>query len=215
MKLSTNKKINLAYLEQDIDTNVMEEDLDTLKENDVFKEYLNNMDGSIYNAISRLVQAKKLPMQTIIINSNDVENKFYELPKECYEVKEINLVTDNGLNANIFYQIIGNRIFFPRMNKNETYIIAYYPRFLYFDDYLEIDSLDDINDLDLAKHGLPDELAITIRYAVYGDMKSEENPSVAANNRNYFEAILSDNNKIDVFTHQPKVNGDGDKWQLD
>ena len=215
MTLGTLKKLCLAYLEQDIDTNVMEESIQTLSENDTFKEYTNNIDGSIYNAISRLVQAKKLPIMSLVITKEDMTNRTYELPIDFFQVKEIDKITDNGLDGNIFYQIVGNKLLIPNIKDNESYIVVYYPRFLYFDSYLEIDEIDDINDLDLAKHGLPDELAIMIKYSVYGDMKSDENPSVAANNRNYFEAILSDNSKVDIFTHQSQVKGSEDGWQLD
>lgn len=216
MLLSKLKQLCLAYLEQDIDTNVMNEDLSVLEENDVFKEYLNNIDGSIYSAISRLVQAYKLPIKTMKIKSEDFDNNFYELDKEVYQIKEISIVTKQGIIGNITYQVIGNEIFIPNIIENSTYIVIYYPRFLYFDDYLEIDEIDNINDIDLAKHGLPDELAITIRFAVYGDMKSEENPSLAVTNRNYFEAVLESNNRIDVITNQPFLdnNGEGDdEWQ--
>lgn len=215
MKYGTLKKLCLAYLEQDIDTNVMEEEINDLKQDDVFKEYLNNIDGSIYNAISRLVQAKKLPIKSVVINKNDMLSGVYNLPLDCYQVKEINKITNTGFNGNIMYQIIGKQLVIPNIKDEESYIIVYFPRFLYFDTYLDIDNLETIDDLDLEAHGLPDELAITIKYAVYGDMKTEENPSLAANNRNYFEAILAERTKIDVFTHQAQVNGDDIGWQLD
>lgn len=213
MLLSKLKQLCLAYLEQDIDTNVMNEELSALEENDVFKEYLNNIDGSIYSAISRLVQAYKLPIKTIKIKSEDFENNFYELPKDIYQVKEVSLVTEKGIIGNISYQIIGNELFIPNIIQKSVYIIIYYPRFLYFDDYLEIDEINNINDIDLAKHGLPDELAITIRFAVYGDMKSEENPSLAITNRNYFEAVLESNSRVDIITHQPNLEEGDDGWQ--
>lgn len=213
MLLSKLKQLCLAYLEQDIDTNVMNEELSALEENDVFKEYLNNIDGSIYSAISRLVQAYKLPIKTIKIKSEDFENNFYELPKDIYQVKEVSLVTEKGIIGNISYQIIGNELFIPNIIQKSVYIIIYYPRFLYFDDYLEIDEISNINDIDLAKHGLPDELAITIRFAVYGDMKSEENPSLAITNRNYFEAVLESNSRVDIITHQPNLEEGDDGWQ--
>lgn len=213
MLLGRLKQIILAYLEQDIDTNVMEEDIETLEENDVFKEYLNNIDGAIYSAISRLVQAYKLPIKNLKISSNEFENNFYKLPNDVYQVKEISIITKEGLIGNISYQVIGDEIFIPKIIQNSSYVVSYFPRFLYFDNYLEIDSLEDINDLDLAKHGLPDELAITIRYAVYGDMKSEENPSLAVTNRNYFEAVLAENNRVDVITNQPYIESGDDGWQ--
>ena len=213
MLLSKLKQLCLAYLEQDIDTNVMNEELSALEENDVFKEYLNNIDGSIYSAISRLVQAYKLPIKTIKIKSEDFENNFYELPKDVYQVKEVSLVTEKGIIGNISYQIIGNELFIPNIIQKSVYIVIYYPRFLYFDDYLEIDEISNINDIDLSKHGLPDELAITIRFAVYGDMKSEENPSLAITNRNYFEAVLESNSRVDIITHQPNLEEGDDGWQ--
>lgn len=213
MLLSKLKQLCLAYLEQDIDTNVMNEELSALEENDVFKEYLNNIDGSIYSAISRLVQAYKLPIKTIKIKSEDFENNFYELPKDIYQVKEVSLVTEKGIIGNISYQIIGNELFIQNIIQKSVYIIIYYPRFLYFDDYLEIDEINNINDIDLSKHGLPDELAITIRFAVYGDMKSEENPSLAITNRNYFEAVLESNSRVDIITHQPNLEEGDDGWQ--
>lgn len=213
MLLSKLKQLCLAYLEQDIDTNVMNEELSALEENDVFKEYLNNIDGSIYSAISRLVQAYKLPIKTIKIKNEDFENNFYELPKDIYQVKEVSLVTEKGIIGNISYQIIGNELFIPNIIQKSVYIIIYYPRFLYFDDYLEIDEINNINDIDLSKHGLPDELAITIRFAVYGDMKSEENPSLAITNRNYFEVVLESNSRVDIITHQPNLEEGDDGWQ--
>ena len=213
MLLSKLKQLCLAYLEQDIDTNVMNEELSALEENDVFKEYLNNIDGSIYSAISRLVQAYKLPIKTIKIKNEDFENNFYELPKDVYQVKEVSLVTEKGIIGNISYQIIGNELFIPNIIQKSVYIVIYYPRFLYFDDYLEIDEISNINDIDLSKHGLPDELAITIRFAVYGDMKSEENPSLAITNRNYFEAVLESNSRVDIITHQPNLEEGDDGWQ--
>ncbi|MGN1337347.1 MAG: hypothetical protein ACI4WW_02615 [Candidatus Coprovivens sp.] len=214
MTYGTLIKICLAFLEQDIDTNVMEEDIETLKENDVFKEYINNIDGSIYNAISRLVQSKKLDVQSRTITKDDLEDGMFTLPDNTYQVREVNAITSNGLNGNIGYQIIANKLLIFDFNKYEKYIILYYPRIAYFDTLMEKQNVDSIYDVDFAKEGLPDELIIAIKYAVYGDMKTEDNPSLALSRTNYFESVLSANSKEDSFTHQTDVGGDLD-CQLD
>ena len=211
MKLKTLKKLCLSYLEQD-DTNVMKTEIRVLEQDDVFKEYLNNIDGSIYNAISRLVQSYKLPIMTLPVKFDEFENNMVRLPQNCYQVKEISLMTKEGLYGNIKYQVVGNSVFIPNIVANTMYLIVYYPRFLYFDSYLN-DELTDINEIDLAENGLPDELAITIKYAVFGDMKSEENPNLAVVNRNYFESILSENNRVDIITNQGNTQSkDDNDW---
>lgn len=210
---STLVKICLAFLEQDIDTNVMEENIEILKENDVFREYINNIEGSIYNALSRLVQAKKIGIQSKIIKKEELENGLYTIPSNVYQVREVNAITPNGFNGNIAYQIVGDKLFIIEP-KFDTYLLIYYPRIEYYDTLMEKQGIDYIYDIDYAKEGIPDEIIITVKYAVYGDMKTDENPGLALNRTNYFESILSSNNKEDSFTHQTSVGGD-DLWQLD
>lgn len=204
MTLGNVKRLCLALLEQDIDTNVMEESLDNIEENDVFKEYLNNMDGAIFNAISRLVTNKKLPIVVKIIGKSDFDSGLYQLPEDTYQFKELAAMTKDGVNGNIKYQVIGKTLYLPQV-QYEKYLLMYHPRFFYFDKYAKLDGVEDINEIELSNHNLPDELAINIRYAVYGDMKTEENSGLALNYKNYFEAILNEKSVDSIINHSVQV----------
>ena len=101
---------------------------------------------------------------------------------------------------NIPYLIVGSKVILRKIKAGVHYFVLYHPTINDFsqrNDYYDIELNEEL--------GVPDEMAINLKYLIYSDMKIEENPSVANINKNYFENYLSemqvnqvDNNQVDV-----------------
>ena len=63
----------LQYLEPDIDSKILEEDIESLKENDSFAEYINNIEHSIYMGLTRYAASNVLPLKELQLNKNTIE----------------------------------------------------------------------------------------------------------------------------------------------
>lgn len=205
MKLELLKKLILNYLEPDDSVDIQNTDISDLTSNDTFSEYLLNMDSSIYNAIARIVTAKVLPPKTFEFSYKELNNqKIYDIPKkDIYEIDKISLIDVRGIH-NVGYSVFANKIYLEEPKKNGTYIVTYSPNVDYFTSYLN-DEITDINDIDLNDLGIPDNIAIIIKFYVYADLKTEENASLANVNRNYFEEAIASITRNDSYTIQTKV----------
>lgn len=223
----------MQYLEQTDDQDVMETELVDLEEDDTFKEYLLNIDHSIYMGLVRYATSMILPLCELEITSSPfylTEDATSTGQTLFHKIKEIYAVGSLGeIIPNIPYTIIGKKIYVRGYSTDFTYFVVYYPTIHdlehYISDSMNVQDVDDIDDLDLAEDlngfglNVPDEMAINIKYLVYSDLKVEENPDVANINKNYFESYLSETARNQVFTNQVEiitrgwgdVYGDGDE----
>ena len=221
MTLEKLKKYCLQYLEQADDVDVMSEDVETLKDNDIFAEYLKNIDHSILMGLVRYATSLILP----VCEKSIAQNPFYLTEDGTnsgralyHKIKEIYAIDEQGnLLPNIRYTIVGNKIFLrnPDFTKFE-YFVIYHPAIYDLESYVggdkaqgvtSVDNLDLAMDLNGFGLRIPDDMAINIKYLVYSDMKLEESANLANVNKNYFESYLNEmitnqvqNNQVEIIT---------------
>lgn len=209
MTIETLAKHCLQFLEQDSEINVMEESINDLINNDMFSEYLNNIETSIYSGLLRFATSKILPLQEISfekgINTLDMTEKVSK-KRLFHKIQDVYGEDNNGnIILGVKYVIIGNKIKLLNMEKGITYKVVYNPTIHELRYYNE-----DIFKIELNDLGIPDEMAEFVKYFVYSDMKMEENPSVASLNKNIFEAYLSQCEINQISYNQVEL--DNDVW---
>lgn len=115
MTLEKLKKYCLQYLEQADDIDVMNEDIETLKENDIFAEYLKNIDHSILMGLVRYATSLILPL----CEKEITQNPFYLTEDGTmsgrplyHKIKEIYAIDEEGnMLPNVKYVVVGKKIF--------------------------------------------------------------------------------------------------------
>lgn len=218
----------LQYLEQDSETDVMNEPFSVLKEDDTFAEYIKNITGSIYMGLVRFATSLILPVKELKVEVvEDSENKA-TTPQEiigvnalngtyirakynsklkfaefvlvdnngrplAHKIKEVYSVAENSFyDGNIKYMLIGNKVRIMNYDLNKEYYIVYHPTINDLSNYIANKDINDEFDIELNELGVPDEMAINIKYLVFSDMKTEENASLSHYNKNYFESYLNE-----------------------
>lgn len=205
-------KYCLQALEQDAETDVMEASLTELESIDTFAEYVKNMEHSIYMGLVRFATSLILPVQEVFlekgINTLELTKTTYSGVKKRYfhKIKEVYATDDSGniVQNNVSYYVIGNKVVIKDFNKDYKYSVIYHPTINELKDYTTTFN-SSIWDIELNDLGVPDEMAINIKFLVYSDMKLEENPSVANINKNYFESYLQEMQTTQVFNVQNEV----------
>ena len=205
-------KYCLQALEQDAETEVMETSITELESIDTFAEYIKNMEHSIYMGLVRFATSLILPVQEVLLEkgintlemtktlSSGVKKRYFHQIKEVYATDDLGNIT----KTNVSYYVIGNKVIIKDFDKELNYHVIYHPTINDLSEYKR-----DINgaiwDIELNDLGVPDEMAINIKFLVYSDMKLEENPNVANTNKNYFESYLNEMKTTQVFNVQSEI----------
>lgn len=178
---------NYAY---DIHT----EDLQRMISDENYGSYIVNMNGSIARAIDRIENACVVPVKRKTIKANEltvgaVFDRFDTSKiSDLFQIDRVTAEYPNGdYDGNAEYEEEGN-ILLLRHNGAATYTILYYPT---------IKTVDE-NVLDSDEFWIPDNIARIIPYFIKGDLYQEEEPKLAADARNIFEASLDDLRKQPV-----------------
>ena len=185
----------LQYLEQDSDNVILEDDIEELKANDSYAEYINNIEHSIYMGLTRYATSNVLPLKELelIQRETKVVSLFNNLPL-IHKIKEVYAEDENGNIINPVYFYVGSKIKIRDYNSKYKYFLIYHPTINDLNTYLKSRDFDTIYDLELndlsGEVSIPDEMAINLKYFVYSDLKMEDNPNIANINKNYFESYL-------------------------
>lgn len=223
-------KYCLQYLEQDSEVDIMNSDLDALKEDDTFVGYIQNIEHSIYMGLTRyaasdvlMIAEKEFPSNSNTVEMTETKTKMCKHPDGTFIVDvNGNVITKNvtkpiyhkihsvyaqdskeNLISNIDYFVVGKKVKLERYNPKLKYFVLYHPSINELDFYLEADDL--LYDIELNDLNVTDEMAINIKYLVYSELKAEENPDLANVNKNYFETYLSSLESIQVFHNQNEL----------
>ena len=228
MKIERLMLLSLQYLEKDADIDTTKFTIDDVKDNDIFSEYINNMEHSIQMGLMRLSSSLILPVQEVeVLGSKLIESKgVFKLQlkdtKEsiAHKIAQVYKIKANGaFEGNIHYTVIGSKIIIRDkwMKADDTYFVIYHPRVFDLERYrdenentYDIDlSCLSIEDEDLGEIivNVPDEMAMTIKYLIYSDLKMEEEPSIANINKNYFESYLNENATTQIVGHEIETKG--------
>jgi hypothetical protein len=195
-------KLCLQFLEQDAETDVMNTNIDELENDDTFSEYLINMEHSIYMGLVRYATSKILPLQEVsFVEGTNRHRVVDDAGKRLFHaIKEVYAEDKNGcIITNIPYYVIGDKVILKEYNEDYLYNIIYHPTINALSTY--VDTMG-IWGIDLEQLGVPDEMAINLKYMVYSDMKTEESPSMANQCKNFFESYLDEMKTVQVMNNQ-------------
>ena len=166
--------------------NITTEDLTTIESDENYGSYLVNMEGSILRALDRIENNCVLPLKTKIITKTDYKERSNYLELDLTEIEDFCFLeriieTDvNGLkNTHFQFEIEGNDLILE--NKNSSYKLIYYPKIIFKE------TLTDSTDIPI-----PNNIARLIPYFVKSELYQEEEPALASEARNLFEASLED-----------------------
>lgn len=189
MKLGEIKIEALKLMSINYSFDVGVDDLQSLVSDENYGGYLVNMAGAIKRALDRIENACVLPQKTKILTTYDfvVGRHFLKFDTskidDCYMIDRVTAEYDDGTYCgNVDFTMEGDNILFK--NELATYTIIYYPT--------APDITDTLNEAELP---IPDKLARIIPYFIKGDLYQEEEPSLASDARNIFEASLDDMKK--------------------
>lgn len=162
-------------------------DLQKMLADENYGSYIVNMNGSIARALDRIENACVVPLKRKEISFEDCQLDKYFLSFDTNKIDDLFLIDrvtarySNGeYDGNANYSIEGDILLLD--NKATTYTILYYP------------TIKTVNEsvLDTDELWIPDKIARLIPYFIKGDLYQEEEPDLAADARNIFEASLDD-----------------------
>lgn len=204
MKIEKLVKHCLQYLEQDSDNNVMDLEIEDLLNDETFSEYTNNIESSIYAGLLRYAISDILPLKEISFENGSTNIDLVEKGTNkpiCHNIQGVYSIDANGnINFEVKYVVIGTKIRLLEKNDSLEYVVVYNPTIHELEFYNE-----DIFKIELNDLGVPDEMAEMLRYFVYSDMKLEENPSVALQNKNIFEEYLTSCKRNQISINQVEL----------
>lgn len=162
-------------------------DLQTMLADENYGSYIVNMNGSIARALDRIENACVLPLKRKEITYEDCEVDKYFLRFDTSKIDDLFLIdriaADYGKGVycgSVGFELEGNVLLLPK--DAISYSILYYPTIKTVDEKV----------LDSEEMWIPDKIARLIPYYIKGDLYQEEEPDLAADARNIFEASLDD-----------------------
>lgn len=171
------------------------ENLTSLLQDENYANYLVAMNGSIARAIDRIENAMVVKRKVFDIPSSFLNeiNRSYQrfdlsLIHDYFMLDRVICTFDNGfINENAEFTLAGDLITLPIL-KGVTFSIVYFPK------VKNIDA--DTSDRDELE--LEDKFARIIPYFIKGELYQEEEPALAADATNRFEALLMDFARADI-----------------
>lgn len=176
--------IKLMFTNYNFDLHI--EDLTRLISDENYGSYLVNMNGAIARALDRIENACVVPVKSYKVLNDDLEygeifSRFDTKKIEDFYLIDRVVVEDNyHYDGDTEFILEGDNLL---LDKNiNKYTILYYPKLKTIDE-----TKSDETELEI-----PNNIARLIPYFVKGELYQEEEPDIAANARNLFEASLDD-----------------------
>lgn len=177
--------IKLMFTNYSFDINI--DNLQAMLADENYGSYIVNMNGAVARALDRIENACVVPLKRKTLTLEECESSKHFLRFDTSKIDDLFLVdritveyADGGYCGNIGFEMEGNILLLPKANAD--YTILYYPTVKTVNDATE----------DLEELLIPDKIARLIPYFVKGDLYQEEEPDLAADARNIFEASLDD-----------------------
>ncbi len=189
MKLGEIKIEALKIMFANYSLDLQIDDIQGLVSDENYGSYLVNMNGSIARALDRIENACVLPLRVLELSIKDFVSKNGQLYFDVNSVDDLFLIerivlVSNELNiydTEAPYVLEGCYLVVEDVCVDAKYKIIYYSK------APEIEGLSDEDNLEI-----PNKLARLIPYFVKGDLYQEEEPNLASEARNLFEASLDD-----------------------
>lgn len=161
-------------------------DLQSLISNENYGSYIVNMSGAISRALDRIENACVLPMKSKTLDLSEMTIGRHVLKYDTSKIKDLFMIeritadyADGSYDGNVEFTFEGENVLLK--NTYATYTIVYYPTVASISGVLDTDELN-----------VPDKIARLIPYFIKGDLYQEEEPTLASDARNLFEASLDD-----------------------
>lgn len=196
------KKNALAIMFANYETDLANVDVDTLTDEE-YTKYTVNMNACINRALKRIERACVLPNKTIVINKATAG----EIGTYLARYNLASLTNDMGIVQRVSKEdgygryspcvdfcMEGDIIILPALAKSDTYRVMYQPK-------VKRLALTAVSSTEI---DIPDEVAEIIPYFIKAELYEEDEPSMAANARNIFEATL-DSLRRDEYEVQTSV----------
>lgn len=162
------------------------EHLENMKNDENFGRILCAMPGAINRCFMRIEESGVLPLKTYCLNDCYSCDRFNRLRfnlddiTDFYKINRIIFENEYEYDGNCNYIMETNsNIVLPK--KEGLYTLVYHPTIRRITD----------NSLDTSEINIPDNIACIIPYFIKGDLFKEDEPSMATEARNLFEALLS------------------------
>lgn len=191
MKLGEIKLEALKLMFCNGDEDIAAEDLEKLMDADAYGAFLINMWGSINRCFADFENKGVLPLRCMIVDPSLGETGLcgirFNLMALCPDFLAIERVIheeiEGGYNGHGAYRMEGDTLVLPPIDKEtEEYRLLYHPRLQRLRPY----------DPDTTEIPIPDHIAAYIPYFIKSELYREDEPSEAAEARNFYEAGMSE-----------------------
>ncbi len=163
------------------------DDLQLMISDENYGSYIVNMNGAIARALDRIENACVLPAKRYLLSEEDFEKskyfKRFDLNKieDFFAIDRITAEYENGCyDGNVEYELQGDTLLLH--NSAADFTILYFPKIKTVSE--KTSDNDEI--------WIPENIARLIPYFIKSELYQEEEPVLAADARNLFEASLDD-----------------------
>lgn len=156
-------------------------DLQTMLADENYGSYIVNMNGAIARALDRIENACIVPLKRKEISIEECSETRSFIKFDTSKIEDF-FMLDRVTAEYGSGEYVGNVEYELEGDQNANYTILYYPT---------IKTIDE-NTQDTDEIWIPEKIARLIPYFIKGDLYQEEEPDLAADARNIFEASLDD-----------------------
>ena len=166
--------------------------LEVYADDETYRSYLSNMQGSMNRCLSNIEEKRILPSRskTLLYEDGSKSGAFIRfdlktLIDDYFDLERVVYETDSGdYCADCEYRREGDVIVLPFFEKNEgiTYTVIYKPKLRRVS--LASENSDEID--------LPESIACYVPYYLKGELYRDDEPNEAAEARNQFEQLMSE-----------------------
>ena len=164
------------------------ENYPSLKEDENYKEYLSRMPASITRAMNRIKTSGAVPDKSYSYPERDKSALFAEYEPntdipDFSKLKRVALKTQYGYASSVPFMFEGTKVIVPNVKQGCVVTFIYEPKMPVITPIT-----DDLN----TEIPLPEELCSIIPYFVKADVFEQDEPALATQARNIFEAMLAE-----------------------
>lgn len=200
MTLNEIKKNALALMFANYEDDLSETNVDEVT-NDEYKRYLVNMNAVINRALSRIQSAGVLADKSYEVTSTDgdaglVRLDLATLISDFWRVSRVIYQSKSAYIPYLSFSMEGNTIVLPKLKGDDKYIVMYKPKI----DRIALTAASN------TEINIPNEVADLIPYFIKSELYEEDEPKLAVQARNIFEAMLEDLKRDEYASQEAVIN---------
>lgn len=187
MTINDIKKNALALMFTNYENDLVDINVDELSD-DEYTRYTVNMNACINRALARIQNAEVLPYKRAEIDTqtphttNGIFSRYNidDISSDIWDIKRIACESRYDYVTNVDYFIEARTIVIATLERGEKYVCIYTPK-------VKMIAMSALSDTEL---NIPDEVAEIIPYFIKAELYEEDEPALATQARNIFEATL-------------------------